>query len=536
MSTRRYVIASLLAYVVAFLLAAIAASAAFASDAPAPDIVLHGALSGTDHQTWHLVPFEVPPGTTRVTVDFDYTTREARTTIDIGIAGPDGFRGWSGGNKRSFTLSATDATPSYLPGPIQPGHWNLLLGIPNIRRPTHAEYTAHVRLEHGGSQSAVDSATPADPVLRSQPGWYRGDLHMHTAHSDGSCLSQQSRRVPCPVFLTAKTASERGLDFIAITDHNTVSQADAIRELQPYFDNLLLIPGREITTFEGHANLFGTLAPLNFRLGSEAVPDWNALLAQIASTGGVISINHPIRPSGEDCMGCGWTPRSPVDYTRVQAVEVVNGLDADTTFSGIGFWQRLLNQGYKLTAIGGSDNHDALRPAVNVAELRQPGDALSASPETLAKLKANSGVIGTPTTVIYADELSAAGIAAAIRRGRVCIDVAGTRDRLLDISATVGSEVAHMGDTLEVIRGASVHFEGTVGGVTSGEVQPVVDGQPLTGLKNPRITAASSSFSFSWRADGKPHWVRVDVRDATGHLVLVGNPVYLSRANKTSVQ
>jgi hypothetical protein len=338
------------------------------------------------------------------------------------------------------------------------------------------------------------------------------------------------------VFLTAKTASERGLDFIAITDHNTVSQADAIRELQPYFDNLLLIPGREITTFEGHANLFGTLAPLNFRLGSEAVPDWNALLAQIASTGGVISINHPIRPSGEDCMGCGWTPRSPVDYTRVQAVEVVNGLDADTTFSGIGFWQRLLNQGYKLTAIGGSDNHDALRPAVNVAELRQPGDALSASPETLAKLKANSGVIGTPTTVIYADELSAAGIAAAIRRGRVCIDVAGTRDRLLDISATVGSEVAHMGDTLEVIRGASVHFEGTVGGVTSGEVQPVVDGQPLTGLKNPRITAASSSFSFSWRADGKPHWVRVDVRDATGHLVLVGNPVYLSRANKTSVQ
>ena len=536
MSARRYIIAALLAYLVAFLLAAIAATAAFANDAPAPDIVLHGTLSGTDHQTWHLVPFEVPPGTTRISVDFDYTTREARTTIDLGIAGPDGFRGWSGGNKRSFTLSAMDATPSYLPGAIQPGQWNLLLGIPNIRQSTQAEYTAHVRLEHDDSRSAADSAPRAGPVLRSQPGWYRGDLHMHTAHSDGSCLSQLQQRVPCPVFLTAKTASERGLDFIAITDHNTVSQADAIRELQPYFDRLLLIPGREITTFEGHANLFGTLAPLDFRVGNEALPDWNALLAQIAPTGGVISINHPIRPSGESCMGCGWTPRSRVDYARVQAVEVVNGLDADTAFSGIGFWQQLLNQGYRLTAVGGSDNHDALRPAANVEALRQPGDALSPSPETLAKLKANSGVIGTPTTVIYADELSTAGIVAAIRRGRVCIDVAGTRDRLLDISATDGSQIAHMGDTLKAARGANVHFEGAVRGVAHGEIEPVIDGQPLTGLKKPGITAESSTFSFSWRADGKPHWIRVDVRDATGHLVLVGNPVYLSKAGKTSVQ
>ncbi len=38
-----------------------------------------------------------------------------------GFQGLDGFRGWSGGNKRTFTLSASDATPSYLPGPIRCG-------------------------------------------------------------------------------------------------------------------------------------------------------------------------------------------------------------------------------------------------------------------------------------------------------------------------------------------------------------------------------------------------------------------------------
>jgi hypothetical protein len=88
--------------VVMILLCALA-TGAFAADKAQPDAVLRGALTGQDNQTWRLVPFDVPAGTTRITVDFDYTTRDARTTIDLGIVGPDGFRGqdgfrgWSGG-------------------------------------------------------------------------------------------------------------------------------------------------------------------------------------------------------------------------------------------------------------------------------------------------------------------------------------------------------------------------------------------------------------------------------------------------------
>src|SRR5262245_49397933 len=242
----------------------------------APDTVLKGTLTGADHQTYRLVPFTVPAGTTRITVDFDYTTRDERTTIDLGLLGPDGFqrpegfRGWSGGNKRSFTVSVSDATPSYLPGPMPAGEWNLLLGIPNIRPDTRAEYTATVRFEQ-----------PPETVLKSEAGWYRGDLHMHTAHSDGSCLSHAQKRVPCPLFLTAKAANERGLDFIAITDHNTISHAEPMWELQPFFDDLLLIPGREITTVQGHANVFGTVASIAYRVGRKEVPEWNALLTSV---------------------------------------------------------------------------------------------------------------------------------------------------------------------------------------------------------------------------------------------------------------
>src|SRR5687767_7226110 len=49
--------------------------------------------------------------------------------LDIGIFGPGGqFRGWSGGARDRFTINATEATPGYLPGPIEPGTWQVILG------------------------------------------------------------------------------------------------------------------------------------------------------------------------------------------------------------------------------------------------------------------------------------------------------------------------------------------------------------------------------------------------------------------------
>jgi hypothetical protein len=468
-----------------------------------PPVVVTGTLTGADYQTWRLVPFTVPAGTTRITVDFDYTTRDERTTVDLGLLGPDGFRGWSGGNKRSFTVAASDATPSYLPGPIRPGEWNLLLGVPNIRMGIRAEFTASIRFE--SAEAGATAGANSGETVRADPAWYRGDLHMHTAHSDGSCLSRRQRRVPCPLFFTAKAASDRGLDFIAITDHNTISHANAMRELQPYFDDLLLIPGREITTFHGHANLFGSVASLDFRVGSSDVPDWNTLLANVERGGGSISINHPVRPSGEQCMGCGWSPAGEVDYSRFQSVEVVNGVDADTPFSGIPFWEKLLSAGNVIAGIGGSDNHDALL--------------------------ANG--IGTPTTVVYADSLSQAGILAGLRRGRVFVDVAGTRDRVLDFMATSGAQTAQMGDRLNLKRGARVRFAGIVKAIPGGEIAVVLDGRPVSLLRSPRIDSASWPFEFHWRTDGKPHWIRLNVRDADGHLALVGNPVYLREASTT---
>jgi hypothetical protein len=242
--------------------------------AATPDLVLRGTVNGTQNHQYIKVPFDVPEGIERLTVVFHYTGKEERTTLDLGVESPRAFRGWSGGNKETFTISGTDATPSYLPGEISPGRWSVLIGIPNIRPQSISSFEAQI---YFGRRVNAPSGF-IDSPLRKEARWYRGDFHMHTGHSDGRCVSVDGKDVPCPVFLTLEAANRRGLDFVAVTDHNTMSQYNALRELQPYFDRLLLIPGREITTFQGHANLFGVTEFVDFRAGEDTVPDMNALL------------------------------------------------------------------------------------------------------------------------------------------------------------------------------------------------------------------------------------------------------------------
>ena len=475
---------------VAILLTACCASA-FA-DEPKPDLVLTGVITHAAHQTYREVPFQVPTGVTRLTVQFSYSGREQHTTIDLGIFDQERFRGWSGGNKATFTISDSDATPSYLPGPIRPGTWKLILGIPNIRPGARSEFQANVYFSH---------APTAIPV-NTESGWYRGDLHMHTGHSDGSCNNQSGRPVPCPVFKTAEAAVNRGLDFIAITDHNTTSHYDAIRELQPFFDHLLFISGREVTTFEGHANVYGTTQFIDFRLSSPHVPTLKSLLDRVQALHALISINHPGDPSGEACMGCGWTVPA-TDFGRIQAIEAVNGGDADKQISGIPFWQAQLNKGFRITAIGGSDNHHA-----DVTDSRSS--------------------IGSPTTVIYAANLSEAAILDGIRSGRVFIDVEGTKTRFLDFSATVSSTTVNMGDPLNAPKGSIVKFSVHTLAAIGSSLELVEDGIPSPLLSDLSIKHDDDTKTFEFNSDGSRHWLRANVRSSTGSLLLVGNPIYIN--------
>ena len=95
-------------------------------------------------------------------------------------------------------------------------------------------------------------------------------------HSDG--------RLTVPE-LTA-LAAERGLDFLAITDHNTISQHAELAAAGRRY-GVTLLPGQEVTTDGGHANALGEVGWIDFRRDPD---DW---LADIEARGGLLSVNHP---------------------------------------------------------------------------------------------------------------------------------------------------------------------------------------------------------------------------------------------------
>jgi hypothetical protein len=146
---------------------------------------------------WAYVPFQVPAGVQRIEVSTSHDQFSllgiGRNVLDLGIFGPAGyelgnaagFRGWSGGARAGFTLSAINATPGYLAGPIDPGQWTLALG-PVVLNPLGMDWQAQIVLTRGVQPSLRD-VPAARPAVRGrrQAGWYRGDLHTHTVHSDG---------------------------------------------------------------------------------------------------------------------------------------------------------------------------------------------------------------------------------------------------------------------------------------------------------------------------------------------------------------
>jgi hypothetical protein len=203
--------------------------------------------------------------------------------IDIGLFGPDGFRGWSGSERSQVWLGPTGATPGYLPGEVSPGTWEVLLGLYVV-----PDEGADVLIEvgagrpHPGSPASHRPPLGARPPRRQLPSdgprrWLAGDLHCHTVHSDGA-LS---------VFEVARAARAAGLDFLAVTDHNTVSHYAELAAASNY-SGVELVPGQEVTSYMGHANALGPIDWVDFRRPADS---W---MAEVTARGGLLSVNHPI--------------------------------------------------------------------------------------------------------------------------------------------------------------------------------------------------------------------------------------------------
>jgi predicted metal-dependent phosphoesterase TrpH len=444
-----------------------------------------------DISDWYYLPVEVPRGVNQIDVVYSYDRPSVPNgtrgnACDIGMFGPEGhelgnergFRGWSGGFRDRFSISASEATPGYIPGPITPGTWHVVLG-PYTVAPQGLNYSVQITL-HFGPQGAPFRPNPAPagaPKKQRGKAWYRGDCHLHTVYSDG-------RRTPEQLVADARAA---GLDFIVSTDHNTSSSS--LQWGNHATDDLLILNGEEVTTRSGHWPAIGLPAGkwIDWRYRASDPADFRRFVDQVHSLGGLVTAAHPFA----NCFGCTYE----YTYEIADLVEVWNGPWTDEDQQTVTHWDGLLRSGRFIPAIGDSDAHNP------------------------------DQVVAKPHTVVLANSLRNQDLLAGLKAGRSWL--AESAAVQLSFSASAAGRCAQIGERLSVGIGTAVAVEVKVGGVP-GTTVTILD---QLGVEHTENVPDSGSATVSWTTYPRySRWVRAEVRrpsTGAGAMVAMTNPIFL---------
>jgi hypothetical protein len=290
--------------------------------------------------------------------------------------------------------------------------------------------------------------------------WLAGDLHTHTVLShdvwggpgDDNTGFEEAYTLGWSPGEQIALAESRGLDFLAITDHNRV---DALHAPDYRSDRLVLVPGYEHSLSGGHSNVF---VPDRASLtnvvrdadGSTSFPGDDGaarFLDAVRARGGIATVNHPFYGNPEQGEELAWG-YGPEVSARFDAVEVWNigwparhdvlpFADSDNYLS-LPWWEREILSRRRVGAVGGSDSHWR-----STSSLNGPGQ---------------------PTTWVYARQRSPAGVLEAIRAGRTFIaaeppGMAGPRLLLAARESGRGGRWAIVGDAVRARRQLEVRVK-----------------------------------------------------------------------------
>lgn len=448
---------------------------------------------------WHYLPFRVPRAVREIEVSYDYQPTStglgfSYNVVDIGIFDPsghdlgdaDGFRGWSGGARRQFRLSRSGATPGYIPGPISPGVWHVALG-PYAIVPPGTPYEVTVTLHFGRPGPRFEPAPAPTAVEGSGPGWYRGDMHLHTVHSDG-------KRTLAGMVAAAQ---EAGLDFLGSSEHNNHSASLHWGRVAP--PDLLVLNGEEVTTRSGHWLAMGipagTWIDWRYRAEDGQLQRFTDLTR---AAGGIAIVAHPFIPVPSIRWENGY------DYAGIDAIEIWNGPWTGDDQTAVEHWHAMLVEGRFVPVVGNSDSHTEAQP------------------------------VGTAQTVVRADRLAVAEIIDGVRRGHAWVAESSQVD--LTFEASLGGRTASCGDRLAAGPADLVDVRLTATGVPGSVAQ----------LRGPAAVLAGAAADSEGRVEvtasvpaGTAPFVRAEIRRPddvvvspaddmpAAQMVALTNPVFL---------
>ena len=320
-------------------------------------------------------PFHVPEGTSKVGLTLSFH-KERLAQLFVSLHDPTGFRGnrMNPGARGDVVLelwvAPDDASEGGVTGSLPVGAWRVQVDVEAVGEET--DYHLEVYAEFGAVPAPVVIAYPHDHVVRSEAGWYKGELHAHSTESDGQV----------PVAQVVEAAMDLGLDFVALSEHFTISQW---RKLAPLVnDRMAFLRSCEITGHQGHANLHGIQEWIDVYVDR---PDYSMDQAADAvhAQGGLFCVNHPF--SGN----LGWRAYD-FDWSKADLMEVYHNLEGPNNTLQGPLWDHHLRVGHRVVGVGGIDSH-------------HPRQSIHA--------------LGQVVTWVHAPELSEKGIIQGLRRGQV---------------------------------------------------------------------------------------------------------------------
>jgi len=177
---------------------------------------------------------------------------------------------------------------------------------------------------------------------------YYYDLHCHTSHSSDS---------PSKIEEIIKIAKKRGVDGIAITDHNRTYKGPL------EIDGIRIIPGNEITV-KGSRHLLAYFIDKNIKPRMDA----KKTILEVQKQGGFSVLAHPFRGFS------GWESKRPKKKRAIEeAMSVVDGIEVSNA-SDSGDARELaleMAKKFKKFQTAGSDAHIPGQIGFSVVEVKE---------------------------------------------------------------------------------------------------------------------------------------------------------------------
>ena len=342
-------------------------------------------------------------------------------------------------------------TRGFIPGPIKSGQWAAELGVGAVIAQPEGDADGKVkwRVEIELSEDPAFKDEPYRPAryderpVRRDPGWYAGDMHVHAEHSNYGAATMSET---FGFGFRPLAQGGAGLDFITLSDYVSGYPAwNEIGRYQQLYPRNLVVRSDEVITYRGHTNNHASARFVDYRTtpvyerladGSlrllRARRDPKEIFREVQRAGGWTQINHPqifepVNPTiASLCRGCFWEySEAETDYSKVDAYELatgpwnLGGSPNPFTVTAIAAYERLLGLGYRIAAVGSSDSHKA--------------------GEVSGLLEAP---VGQATTVVYAPELSEAGLRCGVQARHTYVKVSGNAGPDLRFSAAPGATAA----------------------------------------------------------------------------------------------